>query len=155
MALDATQEAVDTDRALAKDHPDAFLPDLAMSLNNLGKMLSDLGRREPALDATQEAVDTYRALAKDRPDAFLPDLATSLNNLGNRLGDLGRREQALDAEELGKRILDQLKAAGYNHPDSGVYPNPNPDFNTLSGIPPMRSTSRISLAGSKLWWVMS
>ena len=54
-------------KALAKDRPDAFLPDLAMSLNNLGIRLSNLGRREDALKASQEAVDIYRALAKDRP----------------------------------------------------------------------------------------
>ncbi len=82
-------------RGLAKDRPDAFLPDLAASLNNLGTRLRDLGRREDALAAAQEAVDIRRGLAKDRPDAFLPNLAMSLNNLGNRLSDLGRREDAL------------------------------------------------------------
>jgi hypothetical protein len=46
-----------------------------MSLNNLGAMLSNLGRREEALAATQEAVDIRRRLAQTRPDAFLPDLA--------------------------------------------------------------------------------
>ena len=36
-ALAAAQEAVDLYRQLAADRPDAFLPDLAMSLNNLGR----------------------------------------------------------------------------------------------------------------------
>ena len=36
--------------------PDAFTPDLAMSLNNLATMLSALGRREAALQAAEEAV---------------------------------------------------------------------------------------------------
>ena len=36
--------------------PDAFRPDLAASLNNLGAMLDALGRREDALAATEEAV---------------------------------------------------------------------------------------------------
>ena len=81
-ALAASQEAVDLDRQLAAARPDAFLPDLAGSLNNTGAMLSNLGRREEALAASQEAVDLYRQLAAARPDAFLPDLATSLNNLG-------------------------------------------------------------------------
>ncbi|MCP4662144.1 MAG: hypothetical protein GY856_42620, partial [bacterium] len=39
-ALEATCEAVDIRRQLAASRPDAFLPDLATSLNNLGKMLS-------------------------------------------------------------------------------------------------------------------
>jgi hypothetical protein len=81
-ALAATQEAADLYRDLARQNPQAFLPDLAMSLNNLGKMLSDLGRREEALAATQEAVEIRRDLAQANPQAFLPDLAGSLNNLG-------------------------------------------------------------------------
>ena len=36
-ALAAAREAVDIYRRLAAERPDAFLPDLAMSLNNLGK----------------------------------------------------------------------------------------------------------------------
>ncbi|UCC99716.1 MAG: tetratricopeptide repeat protein, partial [Phycisphaerales bacterium] len=41
-ALKAGQEAVEIRRRLAKDRPDAFGPDLAMSLNNLGNRLSEL-----------------------------------------------------------------------------------------------------------------
>ena len=92
-ALAAAQEAADIYRKLAKENPQAFLPDLAMSLNNLGTMLSDLGRREDALDGGQEAADIRRKLAEKNPQAFLPDLAMSLNNLGNsafRSGAAGR-----------------------------------------------------------------
>jgi tetratricopeptide (TPR) repeat protein len=53
----ASQEAVDIYRRLAQPRPDAFLPDLASSLSNLGLGLSNLGRREEALAASQEAVD--------------------------------------------------------------------------------------------------
>ncbi|SNB61500.1 Tetratricopeptide repeat-containing protein, partial [Thermoflexus hugenholtzii JAD2] len=53
-------------------HPQAFLPNLALSLHNLGAGLSELGRREEALTATQEAVELYRQLAVQHPQAFLP-----------------------------------------------------------------------------------
>ena len=98
-ALAAIEEAVGSTGALAAARPDAFRPDLAMSLNNLSNRLSDLGRREEALAAIEEAVDICRELAAARPDAFRPDLAMSLNNLSNRLSDLGRREEALAAIE--------------------------------------------------------
>ncbi|WP_240486447.1 tetratricopeptide repeat protein, partial [Hyalangium minutum] len=98
-ALVATQEAVVLRRALAQRNPDAFQPDLAMSLNNLGVSLSELGRREEALAATQEAVELYRALAQRNPDAFQPDLAGCFNNLGAMLSELGRREEALAATQ--------------------------------------------------------
>ena len=72
---------------LAGARPDAFLPDLAMALNNLG-LLADLGRREEALAAIQEAV-TIRRGWPARPDAFLPDLAAALNNQSVRLAGPG------------------------------------------------------------------
>jgi tetratricopeptide (TPR) repeat protein len=107
-ALAAVQEAVDIIRRLAKDRPDAYLPDLAMILNNLSSSLGDLGRQEEALAAIQEAVDIRRRLAKGRPDVFLPDLAGSLNTLGCRLGDLGRRKEALavaqEAVDITRRL---------------------------------------------------
>ncbi len=107
-ALQAAQEALDIYRRLAQDRPDAFLPYLATSLNNLGNRLSDLGRREEALQAAQEAVAIRRRLAQDRPDAFLPDLAMSLNNLGAMLSDLGRREEALQAAQEAVAIYRRL-----------------------------------------------
>ena len=108
-ALSAAREAADLYRALAAQRPDAFRPDLAMSLNNLATMLSDLGDREAALSAAREAADLYRALAAQRPDAFRPDLAMSLNNLANRLSDLGDREAALSAA---REAADLSRAGG-------------------------------------------
>ena len=89
------EESVRIDRQLAQQRPDAFLPDLAASLNNLANMLSNLGRREEALALAEESVRIRRQLAQQRPNAFLPDLAASLNNLANMLSDLGRHEEAL------------------------------------------------------------
>ena len=66
-------------RKLAKANPDAFLPDLAMSLNNLGSCLSDLGRREKALAAANESVAIRHQLATANPAAFMPVLARSIS----------------------------------------------------------------------------
>ena len=104
-ALEATRESVEHYRKLAEARPDAFLPDLARSLDNLGNRLSELGRREEALEATRESADIRRKLAGARPDAFLPDLAGSLNNLGNRLSELGRREEVLEATRESVTVL--------------------------------------------------
>jgi tetratricopeptide (TPR) repeat protein len=94
-ALAAIDEAVTIRRDLARAWPDAFLPDLAASLNNQSIQLGELGRGEEALAAIDEAVTVYRDLAGARPDAFLPDLARSLNRQSNCLGGLGRGEEAL------------------------------------------------------------
>ncbi|MBV8107294.1 MAG: tetratricopeptide repeat protein, partial [Hyphomicrobiales bacterium] len=50
-------------RDAAAERPDAFLPNLATSLNHLGNRLSELGRREDALAAAEEATAIYRRLA--------------------------------------------------------------------------------------------
>jgi hypothetical protein len=55
-ALASTREAVDLYRTLPQARPDAFLTDLAMNLNNLGIMQSELGQRQDALTSTREAL---------------------------------------------------------------------------------------------------
>ncbi|HET8658217.1 MAG TPA: hypothetical protein VFM55_04365, partial [Micromonosporaceae bacterium] len=80
-ALAPITEAVDIRRRLAQANPDAYLPDLAGSLNNLAGHLAEVGRRDQALAPITEAVDIRRRLAQANPDAYLPDLAGSLNNL--------------------------------------------------------------------------
>ena len=82
------REAAEADR-------DAYLPDLATSVNNLAIRLGEAGRRAEGLAAAQEAVDLRRELVELNRDAYLPDLAASVNNLAADLGEAGRREQAL------------------------------------------------------------
>jgi len=107
-ALDVTKEAVEVYRKLAREHPEAYLPYLAGSSNNLGNRLSELGRREEALEATKEAVEVYRKLVRKHPEAYLPYLATSLNNLGVMLSESGRREEALEAMKEAAEIRRKL-----------------------------------------------
>jgi len=66
---------------LAAARPDAFRPDLAVSLNNLSIRLGELGRREEGLAAIAEAVDIRRELAARWPAAHLHDLEGSLQLL--------------------------------------------------------------------------
>jgi tetratricopeptide (TPR) repeat protein len=86
-ALEQAEEAVHLCRELAVQRPDAFLPNLATSLNNLANRLSDLGRREDALEQAEEAVRLYRELAGRRLDAFGPDLARSFAVRGSIITD--------------------------------------------------------------------
>ena len=96
-ALSAVREAADLYRALAAQRPDAFRPDLAMSLSNLAAMLSELGNREAALSAAREAVDIRRALAAQRPDAFRPNFANSLWVLAECLDAVDCRDEGVAA----------------------------------------------------------
>ena len=115
-AAQVSATLVESYRTLAEANPAAYLPDLAISLNNLGMMLSELGLRKEALPPTQEAVDIRRALAETNPAAYLPYLAMSLNNLGARLSELGLRKEALpptqEAVDL-RRVLAEANPAAY------------------------------------------
>ncbi|MFE6164126.1 tetratricopeptide repeat protein, partial [Streptomyces sp. NPDC056486] len=59
-------------------NPDAYEPDLAMSLNNLSVGYGATGRRAEALTAIEEATAIRRRLAAANPDPYEPDLANSL-----------------------------------------------------------------------------
>ena len=82
-------EALKVYRRLAKQHPAAFEPDVAMTLNNLGTVQSALGEREAARASYEEALEIRRRLATQHPAAFEPVVATTLNNLGNLQRELG------------------------------------------------------------------
>ncbi|MFC0040451.1 tetratricopeptide repeat protein, partial [Actinomadura rayongensis] len=73
------REAVKIYRALAEAEPAAYLPTLAMSLNNLGVRLAVVGEQRDALQPVREAVEIRRRLAEAEPAAYLPALAASLN----------------------------------------------------------------------------
>ncbi|MFQ5482581.1 MAG: tetratricopeptide repeat protein [Nitrospinaceae bacterium] len=78
----ASKRAQEIFEDLAGSNPDAFLPDLARSLNNLGTRYFAMRRHGQALTAAQRANEIYEDLARSNPDAYLPDLAQSFMTLG-------------------------------------------------------------------------
>ena len=110
LAAALASQVADLCRRLAEAAPDAYLPNLAASLNNLATFLSEVGRRADALAPATEAVTIRRQLAETAPDAYLPNLAASLNNLANRLSEVGRRADALapatEATDLYRRLAE-------------------------------------------------
>ncbi|WP_327009725.1 tetratricopeptide repeat protein [Dactylosporangium sp. NBC_01737] len=115
-ALTPAEEAVAIHRQLAKTNPAAYLPDLAMSLSNLGGHLSGLGRHDEALAPAAEAEAMYRRLAESNPVASLPGLARSLSNLGVLLSELGQHDEALPpaADAVAKyRQLAEINPTAY------------------------------------------
>ena len=69
-------------RELSKQNPEAYKPDVAMTLNNLGVLFSDTNKLKQAQDYYEEALEIRRELAKQNPEAYKPDVAMTLNNLG-------------------------------------------------------------------------
>ena len=88
------EEILVTYRALATKNPQAYNPDLAGTLNNLGLLLSNNNEIKQAKDCYQEALKIYRNLAKKNPQAYNLYLASTLNNLANLLSNNNEIKQA-------------------------------------------------------------
>ena len=104
---------MDLHRELVGLNRDAYLPDLAISVNNLAMRLGEAGRRAEGLTAAQEAVDLHRELVSSTATPTCPDLARSVTNLGVRLAEAGRRRPAHPSRrrELGRRGAGRLGAS--------------------------------------------
>ena len=90
------REALTSYRQLVKDNPTVYLPDVAMTLQNLGNLVAaDSQRRKEAENLYKEALSIRRQLAKNNPTVYLPDVAQTLNNLGLLIAaDSQRRKEA-------------------------------------------------------------
>jgi len=80
---------------LVEDTPEAYLPELAMSVHQLATKLAEMGEHEIALAPARQAVDTYRVLAEANPTSYLPFLAMCLNDFAVYLAAIGQRQEAL------------------------------------------------------------
>jgi tetratricopeptide (TPR) repeat protein len=109
-ALATSEEAVRLRRELVAGNRDAYLPNLATSVNNHANRLAELGRRVEALEVSEEAVGFYRELVASNRDAYLPDLATAVNNHALRLAESGRRPEALATSDEAVRSRRELVA---------------------------------------------
>jgi tetratricopeptide (TPR) repeat protein len=69
---------------LAQKDPEVYLPDVAMTLNNLGILDRDQNRTTEARKAYEEALTIYEAFAKQDPEQFM----TNVNRLKKLLKEL-------------------------------------------------------------------
>ena len=102
------EEALQIHRELAQQNPEAYLPRVATSLNNLGVLLHNTNDLKKAQDYYEEALQIHRELAQQNPEAYLPDVATSLNNLGVLLHNTNDLKKAQDYQEEALQIRREL-----------------------------------------------
>ena len=103
------EEALEKYRKLADVSPEAYLPDVAMTLNNLGILHKNTGKHGDAEKEYGEALEIRRKLAESSPEAYLPDVAKTLNNLGNLHSDTGKHGKA--EKEYGEALEIRRKLA--------------------------------------------
>ena len=96
---------------MAQQNPEAYLPKVAASLNNLGVLLHNTNDLKKAQDYQEEALQILRKLAQQNPRAYLPDVATSLNNLTTLYLGLGKKEDAekayLEAHDIYQKLANR------------------------------------------------
>lgn len=94
-AATAFIEAIQIRRSLAKANPQAHLPYLATTLNNLGNLCLDAGRLKEAEDAYSESLSIRRNLARANAEGYLPGVAQTLSNLGILYKAEGQDQEAV------------------------------------------------------------
>ena len=68
-------ETLQIHRELAQKNPEAYLPDVAETLNNLGVLFRKQNRTQEAKQAYAEALQIYEVIAKQDPQRFSADVA--------------------------------------------------------------------------------
>ena len=81
-------------RKLSEQNPEAYMPNIATTLNNLGILLKNTNELEQARTYYEEALEIRRELSEQNPEAYKPAVARSLNNLGILLKDTNELEKA-------------------------------------------------------------
>jgi CHAT domain-containing protein/predicted Zn-dependent protease len=110
-ALPIYGQALHSYRELARQRPEVYRPDVALTLNNLGIVQYDLNALEAARASFEEAVAIRRELARARPEVYEPLVASTLNNLGNAQRASNELEAALCSYEEALGIYRELSRA--------------------------------------------
>ncbi|MEV4296031.1 tetratricopeptide repeat protein, partial [Microbispora rosea] len=115
-AQQAADEALGIYRELAARDPDAYLPGLASTLNNLAIQVAESGRLDEGHQLAREALALHQTLAERDPDAYLPDLGRTLDNLAYVYVSAGRLDKALPLFQ--GTLSDRERVLGPDHPDT-------------------------------------
>lgn len=84
-------------RGFAAGLPDAFAPELASPLNNLGDCLAATGNRDAALHASTEAMELYRGIGTGALPALRAEYALALDSFCHNLSACSHRPEAAAA----------------------------------------------------------
>lgn len=109
IAKSKLEDAEQIQRKLVANNPDAYLADLATTLNNIGIVNKYLGEPRLAEDAYNEALMMRINLCYDNSDAYLADVAETLFNIALLLmQDKLRKDEAIQKCEYALFIFTKL-----------------------------------------------
>jgi tetratricopeptide (TPR) repeat protein len=111
--------SLDIQEKIAKSDP-VFNTWIAATLNNLGALLSNMGKPDNAKNSYERALKMYEVLLEGDPGnvVYQSDVAMTLNNLGALLSDMGKPDDAKNSYE---RALKMREALLEGDPGNVVY----------------------------------
>jgi tetratricopeptide (TPR) repeat protein len=93
---------------LAQANADAYLPDVATTLNNLANIYRPMRRVKEAEQSFEDAIAILRDLASTNPKLYVPQLAGTLHNQAMLYYETERRYSAQDGCRQAIAILEPL-----------------------------------------------
>jgi tetratricopeptide (TPR) repeat protein len=102
------ERALELRQPLTQQNDDAYLLDIARTLNNLGNLDRLQNRMDEARQHEDGALKIYRQLAQQNPNGYLPYVAATLNNLGSISRHQDRTDEARKQYEEALQIDRQL-----------------------------------------------
>lgn len=109
------EDAVKIYRQLAKEHPDEYLRDVAMALNNIAAIHYKTERFEDAEKEFYEALTIRNKLSEDNRCAYMPVVAKTLHNLAETHHKMGKYKAAEEEYNIALKIRRELAT---NEPDA-------------------------------------
>ena len=109
------ERALEICRRLSLSNPQAYDPDVAMTLNNLAILYSDTQRLSESELMYKEALEIFRRHAQSNPQAYEPDVAMTLNNLAILYSDTQRLSES---ELMYKEALEIRRRLAQSNPQA-------------------------------------
>ena len=107
--------ALEIRRGLAQSNPQAYEPNVALMLNNLANLYSDIHRFTEGEAMFKEALEIIRRFVQSNPQAYEPYMALMLNNLAGLYSDTHR---FTEAEAMYKEALEIRRRLAQSNPQT-------------------------------------
>lgn len=110
-AIGALEYALESSRDLVESNPEYYQTDLAVSLNNLGKLHYACGHFDQAEQTFRESAELFKVLYEQEMDqAYIPNLAKIHCNIGTILQEKAEYEEAEKFLKTGNTMFRSLMA---------------------------------------------
>lgn len=113
-------DALEIARETASETPEIYLPNLAITLNDLAVLYYEIRQYSKAGKYYEEALENYERLSGDWPDLYEKHIAWTLNNYSILLRETGKEAEA---RKFYRRALDIGRELARKYPENVFHPH--------------------------------